>query len=50
MTTRIVYSIKIRYRGKGSYTMIIGIIADTHDNMTTLRRAVDYLNTKKYST
>ena len=27
--------------------MIIGIIADTHDNMTTLRRAVDYLNAKK---
>jgi putative phosphoesterase len=27
--------------------MIIGIIADTHDNMTTLRRAVDYLNAAK---
>ncbi|MDH4230876.1 MAG: metallophosphoesterase [Nitrospirota bacterium] len=27
--------------------MIIGIIADTHDNMTTLRKAVDYLNAKK---
>ena len=27
--------------------MIIGIIADTHDNMTTLRRAVDYLNDRK---
>jgi len=24
--------------------MIIGIIADTHDNMTTLKKAVDYLN------
>ncbi len=27
--------------------MIIGIIADTHDNMTTLRKAVDYLNDQK---
>ena len=27
--------------------MIIGIIADTHDNMTTLKRAVDYLNDRK---
>lgn len=24
--------------------MLIGIIADTHDNMTTLKRAVDYFN------
>jgi len=27
--------------------MLVGIIADTHDNMTTLRKAVDYLNDQK---
>ena len=27
--------------------MITGIIADTHDNMTTLKRAVDYFNARE---